>query len=131
MYINFLRVTIPEDWGDLAIGSIGGMMDPDAAGFDLEDDSYKAAKVHTKHPTLLENSACISVRGRLKNVIQDVPRPGKGTVKPGSLHLRRSLPHWDFGRMHGLRALEGEDSEQGDKTNWVRKSIDKSGFKIV
>ena len=52
--------------------SIGGMMDPDAAGFDLEDDSYKAAKVHTKHPTLLENSACISVRGRLKNVIQSI-----------------------------------------------------------
>ena len=50
MYINFLRVTIPEDWGDLAIGSIGGMMDPDAAGFDLEDDSYKAAKVHRNIP---------------------------------------------------------------------------------
>ena len=66
MYINFLRVTIPEDWGDLAIGSIGGMMDPDAAGFDLEDDSYKAAKVHTKHPTLLENSACSSVGRDLK-----------------------------------------------------------------
>ena len=32
---NNCQGDIPEEWGDLAKGSIGGMMDPDAAGFDL------------------------------------------------------------------------------------------------
>ena len=39
---NNCQGDIPEEWGDLALGSIGGMMGPDAAGFDLKDDNYKA-----------------------------------------------------------------------------------------
>lgn len=49
-------------------------MDPDAAGFDLEDDSYKAAKVHKSIPPCWKTQRVARWEG-ISNVIKELPRP--------------------------------------------------------